>query len=231
WQGVLGIEWEPALRYQLSVEGYYTDLANLVVLDTRVAADSEAETSEEVFVSGGTGYATGVEVFLQRRTGRLTGWIGYTLGWTRRQFAEFNGGREYAPKYDRRHDVSFVTSYRVGKWSFGANYVYGTGQAFTPASARYTLRSPAIPDLQVEDLVLPADKNSARLLPYHRMDVSVKRKFRLFGADAEAYVQVFNAYNRRNEWFVQYDVDDPETDPKVVKMLPIVPTIGINFGF
>jgi outer membrane cobalamin receptor len=231
WQGVLGIEWEPSLRYQLSVEGYYTDLDNLVVLDTRVAADSEAETSEEVFVSGGTGYATGVEVFLQRRTGRLTGWIGYTLGWTRRQFAEFNGGREYAPKYDRRHDVSFVTSYRVGKWSFGANYVYGTGQAFTPASARYTLRSPAIPDLQVEDLVLPADKNSARLLPYHRMDVSVKRKFRLFGADAEAYVQVFNAYNRRNEWFVQYDVDDPETDPKVVKMLPIVPTIGINFGF
>ncbi|MBT4138981.1 MAG: TonB-dependent receptor, partial [Candidatus Latescibacteria bacterium] len=129
WQGVLGIEWEPSLRYQLSVEGYYTDLDNLVVLDTRVAADSEAETSEEVFVSGGTGYATGVEVFLQRRTGRLTGWIGYTLGWTRRQFAEFNGGREYAPKYDRRHDVSFVTSYRVGKWSFGANYVYGTGQA------------------------------------------------------------------------------------------------------
>ena len=231
WQGVFGVEWEPSLRYQLSVEGYYTDLSNLVVLDTRVAADSEAETSEEVFVSGGTGYATGVEFFLQRRTGRLTGWIGYTLGWTRRQFAEFNGGREFAPKYDRRHDVSFVTSYRVGKWSFGANYVYGTGQAFTPASARYTLRSPAIPDLQIEDLVLPADKNSARLLPYHRLDLSVKRKFGLFGADAEAYVQVFNAYNRRNEWFVQYDVDDPETDPTVVKMLPIVPTIGINFGF
>jgi len=230
-QGVVGVEWEPSLRYQLSVEGYYTDLANLVTLDTRVAADTDAQTSEEVFVTGGTGYATGLEVFLQRQTGRLTGWIGYTLGWTRRQFAEFNGGREFAPKYDRRHDVSFVASYRVGKWAFGANYVYGTGQAFTPASARYTLRSPAIPDLQIEDLVLPADKNSARLLPYHRMDLSVKRKFGLFGADAEGFVQVFNAYNRRNEWFVQYDVDDPETDPKVVKMLPIVPTIGINFGF
>jgi hypothetical protein len=231
WQGVVGVEWEPSLRYQLSVEGYYTDLANLVVLDTRVAADSEAETSEEVFVSGGTGYATGVEFFLQRRTGKLTGWIGYTLGWTRRQFAEINGGREFAPKYDRRHDLSFVANYRMGKWSFGANYVYGTGQAFTPASARYTLRSPAIPDLQIEDLVLPADKNSARLLPYHRLDLSMKRKFGLFGTDSEAFLQVFNAYNRRNEWFVQYDVDDPETDPKVVKMLPIVPTIGVNFAF
>lgn len=231
WQSVVGVEWEPSLKYQVSLEGYYTDLANLVVLDTRVAADSEAETSEEVFVSGGEGYATGVELFLQKRSGKLTGWVGYTLGWTRRKFAEFNGGREFPPKYDRRHDVSFVASYRLGKWTLGANYVYGTGQAFTPASARYTLRSPAIPDRQVEDLVLPAEKNSARLLPYHRMDVSVKRTFGFLGADCEAYVQVFNVYNRRNEWFVQYDVDDPETEPDVVKMLPIVPTVGINFGF
>lgn len=231
WQGVVGVEWEPSSKYQLTVEGYYTDLANLVVLDTRVAADSEAETSEEVFVSDGKGYATGMEVFLQRRMGRVTGWVGYTLGWTRRSFDEINGGQEFPPKYDRRHDVSFVASYRLGRWTFGANYVYGTGQAFTPASARYTLRSPGIPDRQVEDLVLPADKNSARLLPYHRMDVSVKRKFGFWGIDSEFYVQVFNVYNRRNEWFVQYDVDDPETDPDVVKMLPIVPTIGINFGF
>ncbi|MDA0712252.1 MAG: TonB-dependent receptor plug domain-containing protein, partial [bacterium] len=231
WQGVAGIEWEPSLRYQVSLEGYYTGLANLVLLDTRVAADRGATTSEEVFVTGGTGHSTGLELFLQRRTGRLTGWIGYTLGWTRRQFSELNGGREFAPKYDRRHDVSFVSSYRLGKWAFGANYVYGTGQSFTPASGRYTLRSPAIPDLQIEDLVLPADKNSARLLPYHRMDLSVKRKFGLFGAKAEGFLQVFNAYNRRNEWFIQYDVDNPETDPKVVKMLPIVPTIGINFEF
>ena len=85
--------------------------------------------------------------------------------------------------------------------------------------------------MDVEDLVLPARRNSARLLPYHRMDVSVKRKFSLFGSDAEAYLQVFNVYNRRNEWFVTYNVDDPKTDPKVVKMLPIVPTLGLNFHF
>ncbi|MCZ6636112.1 MAG: TonB-dependent receptor [bacterium] len=231
WQGVAGLEWEPSLRYQLSIEGYYNDLANLVVLDNRVAADTEATTSEEAFVTGGKGYATGIEVFLQRRTGALTGWIGYTLGWTRRTFSELNGGRQFPPKYDRRHDVSFVANYQLRKWSFGANYIYGTGQAFTPASARYTLRSPALPDLQREDLALPADRNSARLLPYHRMDVSIKRKFRLFGMKTEVYLQAFNLYNRRNEWFVQYDVGQPETDPEVVKMLPVIPTLGINFEF
>ena len=226
WQGVVGVEWEPSERYQATVEAYYTDLANLVVLDNRVAADSDATTSEEVFVSGGTGYATGIEVFLQRRTGRLTGWIGYTLGWTRRTFAELNRGKAFPPKYDRRHDVSFVTTYRVGKWSFGANYIYGTGQAFTPASARYLLRSPALSQ-QIEDLALPADRNSGRLLPYQRLDLSVKRRFRAFGANAEIYVQVFNVFNRRNEWFVVFD----ETDPDVIRMLPIVPTLGINFNF
>ena len=235
WQGVAGIEWEPSDRYQATIEAYYTDLQNLVVLDTRVAADTEANTSEDVFVSGGTGYATGVEVFLQRRTGRLTGWIGYTLGWTRRTFSELNQGKTFPPKYDRRHDVSFVATYRVGKWSFGANYVYGTGQAFTPASARYTLRSPALPNRQVEDLILPADRNSGRLLPYQRLDLSVKRRFSVFGADTEIYAQVFNVFSRRNEWFVIFDADDPvndpATEPKVTKMLPMVPTVGINFNF
>ena len=226
WQGVVGVEWEPSERYQATVESYYTDLANLVVLDNRVAADSDATTSEEVFVTGGTGYATGIEVFLQRRTGRLTGWIGYTLGWTRRTFAELNQGKTFPPKYDRRHDVSFVMQYRVGKWSFGANYIYGTGQAFTPASARYLLRTPALPS-QVEDLALPADRNSGRLLPYQRLDLSVKRRFRAFGVNAEIYVQAFNVFSRRNEWFVLFD----ETEPEVIKMLPIVPTLGINFNF
>ena len=231
WQGVTGLEWEPSRRYQVSLEGYYTNLENLVVLDSNVATDSEDTTSEEVFVTGGTGYATGLEVFLQRRTGALTGWIGYTLGWTTRKFGELNQGRRFPPKYDRRHDLSVVATYRTGRWSFGADLIYGTGQAFTPASARYTLRSPATAVFLDDDFILPAERNSARLLPYHRIDLNVSRRFRLFGSDAEAYLQVFNAYNRRNEWFVQYDADRPETEPKVVKMLPIVPTFGINFKF
>ena len=58
----------------------------------------------------------------------------------------------------------------------------------------------------------------------------MKRKFRLFGADAEWYVQVFNVYSRRNEWFVENDNGGNQT-PRVFKMLPRVPTFGIDFGF
>ncbi len=230
WQAVTGFEYEPSDRYKLSAEGYYTDMANLVVIDQDVAVDTEGTTSEDVFVTGGTGYATGVELFLQKRTGRLTGWIGYTLGWTRRTFRELNSGARFPTKYDRRHDVSFVLNYRVGKWTFGSSLIYGTGQAYTPVVGRYALRDPGVPEFETDRYAIPGDKNSARLLPYHRLDVSVKRKFGLFGSAAEAYLQVFNAYNRRNEWFVESD-SGGDTSPQVFKMLPIVPTFGIDFGF
>ena len=85
--------------------------------------------------------------------------------------------------------------------------MFATGQAFTPASAVYRLRQPAEPEARTGNYALPADRNSARLLPYHRLDLSVKRGIRLFGADAEAFLQVFNVYSRRNEWFVQFDPD------------------------
>ena len=229
YQGVVGTEWDPSRRYQLSVEAYYTDLANLVVLDNAVAADSDDTRSDDIFKSGGSGWASGVEVFLQQRTRALTGWIGYTLGWTRRTFPELNGGRTFPPKYDRRHDLSFVVSYQAGKWRLGSNLVYATGQAFTPASARYSLREPTT--RSVKDYVLPAERNSARLLPYHRLDASASREFGLWGLDVEFYLQIFNLYSRRNEWFVQFNTKNPETEPEVVKQLPIVPTLGFNFSF
>ncbi len=213
YQAVTGVEWTPSPRYQIAVEAYYTDLANLVTVDTELSDDNDATHSEAVFKSGGTGWARGVEVFLQRRTGALTGWIGYALGWTRRTFPELNDGRSFPPKHDRRHDLSFIASYKVGAWRLGANLAYATGQAFTPVSES------------------PVQRNSARLQPYHRLDVSARRSFGLRGTDSEFYVQIFNVYSRRNEWFVQLDSVDPEVDPRKIKQLPIIPTLGFNFSF
>ena len=231
YQSVAGIEWDPSERYQLSVETYLSKLNNLVLIDNNQSVDGESSQSNDIFNTGGSGYATGMEFFLQRRTGALTGWIGYTLGWTRRRFAELNQGQSFHPKYDRRHDFSFVSKYKTGDWSFGSNFVYGTGQAFTPASARYALRSPATGVLPQDDFMLPAGRNTARLLPYHRLDLSVTRDLNIFGRKAQFYLQVFNALNRRNEWFIQYDTQNPDTDPEVIKMLPIIPTMGLNFTF
>ena len=231
WQSVLGVAWSPTEQYQLSVETYLSRLNNLVVFDGNQSEDGEASQSDDLFITEGSGYATGMELFLQRRTGALTGWIGYTLGWTRRRFSELNQGRSFHPKYDRRHDVSFVAKYKTGRWTFGSNYVYGTGQAFTPASARYALRSPATGILPRDDFILPGGRNTARLLAYHRMDLNITRDLNIFGLRSQFYLQIFNLYSRRNEWFIQYDTNNPNTEPEVVKMLPVIPTIGLNFKF
>jgi hypothetical protein len=230
WQAVGGVEWEPSERYSVGLEGYYTWLRNLVQLDTRRAPDAEGTTSEDIFLTGGRGWASGAELFAQKRAGPLTGWIGYTLGWSRRRWPEINQGRTFPPKYDRRHDLKVVALLKRRKWSYGANFLFGTGQAFTPAAARYELTNPATGTVG-DAFLLPGPKNSARLLPYHRLDVSVTRHGSLFGSKADYFLQIFNAYNRKNEWFIQYNTDDPDTDVEIIHQLPIVPTIGVNFEF
>ncbi|MCY3737630.1 MAG: TonB-dependent receptor [Gemmatimonadaceae bacterium] len=227
YQGVTGLEWEPSGDWRVGLESYYTDLANLVVLDEDQAENAEQRTSEDVFKTGGEGYAAGLELFAEKRRGRLTGWLGYTLGWTRRKFPEVDEGRAFPPKYDRRHDLSLTARYTSGRWTWTTSLVYATGQAYTPAGARYTLRDPA--SGRPVDRLLAAQRNSARMLPYHRLDAGVRRQARLFGAEVEYYLQIFNLYNRRNEWFIQYDPEDSEREPTVVRMLPIVPTFGFDF--
>jgi hypothetical protein len=232
WQSVLGVEWLPqGQKYKLSVEGYYLGLSDLVILDTNSLPEKTGLTAEQIFYTGGTGFQTGVEIFLEKRIGPVTGWVGYTLGWTRRQFDELNRGLKFPPKYDRRHDISIVAMYRKNKWRYGADFIYATGQAFTPVSAQWLLWDPVTqsPGLQL----LSAQRNSSRLLPYHRLDVSAARSFRLFGKPAEFFVQIFNLYSRRNDWFVQYNVDNGDftVEAIVVKQLPIIPSIGINFEF
>jgi hypothetical protein len=231
WQSVLGIEWQPSREYRVSVEGYFTGLNDLVVLDNNTPPEKTGLTAADIFLTGGDGYQTGAEFFVERRAGTVTGWVGYTLGWTRRRFADINAGNGFPPKYDRRHDLNAVIQYSRGKWKYGANFVYATGQAFTPASAQWLLWDPITEGVKTQ--VLAAERNSSRLLPYHRLDVSAARNFRLFGKPAQAYVQIFNLYSRRNDWFVSYDVDNEDfnVEANVVRQLPIIPSIGINFEF
>jgi hypothetical protein len=231
WQVVGGADWRWRPEWLVSAEGYYTDLSDLVLFDNANPGTSDVVTADDLFYLGGTGYATGVELFLRREAGSLTGWIGYTLGWTKRTFPEVNGGAEFPPKYDRRHDLSVVTEYTRGKWHFSGAFLYATGQAFTPVSGRYSLVNPNTGVLPEDIQLLYADKNSARLLPYNRLDVGVARDFSLLGARAEWLVEIFNLYSRRNEWFVQYNRDEDVVDAEVIRMLPIIPSIGVNVWF
>lgn len=229
WQQTGGVRWDPSRTWRFSVEAWGSALRNLVLLDNDNAGDETDTSSVAVFRSGGVGYAVGLELLAERRAGPVRGWVGYTLARTVRRFDDINGGEEFPPKYDRRHDLKAVAIWERGPWKYGGTFVLASGQAYTAAAARWTLRDPATGDF--EELILPGERNGARLLPYHRMDVSVTRAFRMFGYDAEWVGQVFNLYGRRNEWFVDFDTDNGELDARVVRMLPTIPSFGLNVRF
>ena len=145
---------------------------------------------------------------MQKKTGRLTGWLGYTLSWTNRQFDEINSGKRYPFKYDRRHDVELVMSYELYEdVNVSATWVYGTGNSITLPIYHYD--SPVIYDAQnggfyTREIESIGDKNSFRMAPYHRLDISLEFYKKKKNYERTWVLGVYNAYNRPNPYFI-YD--------------------------
>jgi hypothetical protein len=98
-------------------------------------------------------------------------------------------------------------------------------------ASRYSIRDPATGITPDDTQLIQGERNSARLLAYNRLDLSVARQFKLFGAQAEWMIEVFNIYSRRNEWFVQYERGEGTVDVTVAHMLPIIPSLGLTVWF
>jgi hypothetical protein len=218
-------------RYEASVEVYYRDLYNQIDFRENYV-DNVANDLEEEFVFG-QGRAYGLEFFLQKKKGRFTGWIGYTLSRTERIFPEINNGNPFPAIYDRRHDLSVVANYTLNKkWEFGGAFIFGTGNAFTPVQRLYF-----IDQFPVQEY---GPRNSARLQDYHRVDFSAtytpkpdsKARFR-----SSWNFSVYNAYSRQNPFFIYYDF---ESDPNAgtaaarayqVSLFPVIPSVTWNFSW
>jgi len=151
--------------YETSVEVYYKDLQNQIeYADGSLPGASVNDNADNQFVFG-KGQAYGIELFLKKRVGKFNGWVGYTLSYTTRRFPDLNQGKNFYARYDRRHDVSIVASYDLSKkWSFSAIWVYGTGNAITIPESYYYVDGNFVTEY--------GDRNSFRMPPYHRLDVS-----------------------------------------------------------
>ncbi|MEM1320457.1 MAG: TonB-dependent receptor [Bacteroidota bacterium] len=216
--------------YETSVEVYYKDLRDQIDYGESYVNDPATDV-EESFVFG-RGRSYGMELFVRKNSGRLTGWIGYTLSRTEREFPDIQNGEVYPARFDRTHDLSIVANYELNKrWDFGAVFVFGTGNAFTPIRSLYLIER----NLNVRY----APRNSARVEDYHRLDLSATltpRKFQNNDNFKSSWTfSVYNIYSRFNPLFIYYYTEtnnlngNPTAVASKISLFPIIPAVTWNF--
>ena len=229
WQLALGIAKPIKIKghkLQISVEGYYKEMNNVISYKEGASFLGINEAWEDKIESG-WGQSYGAEVFIQKKLGKLSGWIGYTLSWSNRKFNNINQGKVYPFKYDRRHDVSIVLTYDyTDRISFSANWVYGSGQALSVPEYQYIAISPwggTSPVGQADS------KNSYRMPNYHRLDIGVSFKKEKKWGERSWNIGIYNAYNRWNPYFIY--IDNYSGQANQVSLFPFIPSISYSFKF
>jgi hypothetical protein len=218
-------------QYNVDVEAYFRNMQSLFELDPFLPDAAGLDYSD--LFHFGEGYAYGTEISVQKTVGRLNGFAGYTLGFTRRKFPNVNSGEFYAPKYDRTHDLNITLNYLMGKgWRFTSIFTYATGQTYTEPLAQYKVVDNPFTSADFDVLVSPF--NAARLPAYHRLDVGFSKVGTFFGiGDYELQLQALNTYFRRNIWFYFYEFErDGSVTREEVPQIPIlIPNISFTVRF
>lgn len=218
-------------RFDVDLETYYRTMRRLFELDPFLP-DAAGLDYEDLFHFG-SGYAYGTELSVRKPHGRLNGFLGYTLSFSRRRFPNLNEFEYYPPKYDRTHDLNLTLNYELGRsWRLTGIFNYATGQAYTKPAAQYRFFDYPLGSQNVEALVSPF--NGARLPAYHRLDLGFSKLGRFFNlGDYELQLQVLNAYMRKNIWFYFYDFnDDGSIDREEVPQIPVaIPNVSFTVTF
>ena len=218
--------------FETSIELYYKKMDNVIDYKEGSTSDDNMSNNPDNNFTFGEGKSYGAEFFFKKCFGNATGWVGYTLSKTTKLFNEINNGEEYPAKFDRRHDISVTFSYNLNKkWSFGAVFVYATGDATTLPLSMYMIEG------RIVNEYMP--RNSYRLVPYHRADVSVTynipKKERKW--ESSLNFSIYNVYNRYNPYMIYFNsVVDLEhysiqTSAKQVSLFSILPALTFNFEF
>lgn len=233
-------------KYEASVEVYYKTMDNLVEYKEGVNPEAGIGNNEDNLLTFGSGQSYGIELFVKKRFGKTTGWIGYTLSKTDRIFEDINNGERYPAKFDRRHDLSVVLVHEFNdRWQVSGTFVYATGNAITLPQGRYFLENQLVS--------IYGQRNDFRMAPYHRVDLAATYSFKKEKQredpktgelvwkpkriQSSLTLSVYNLYSRMNPYFIYFDTSGTfsngtfKLSAKQVSLFPILPSLTWNFNF
>ncbi|GHS94535.1 TonB-dependent receptor [Bacteroidia bacterium] len=191
--------------YLFDVEGYYKKLNNLSEYTLRFAPSFIDNTSYQQFFYNGEGYSSGIDFLLQKKYGKLTGWLGYTLGESRYHFPVYGTG--YFPaNQDVTHEFKIVGTYKPARdLTFTASWIYATGKPYTEPIGAYTLN---VPNGGNMSFIVADTKNNARYPDYHRLDLLLKYDLSFIKeVKSSLSLSLFNLYDHVNVWYREYGYD------------------------
>ena len=234
----LGAFYELPRLFDISVEGYYKTMDNLLEYKDGASFFGSSERWDEK-VCLGKGLAYGVEFLVQRSFGKTTGWVGYTWAHAKRQFdregMEINDGKVFPAKYDRRHDLSITVQHKFSeRFDLSGTWVFSSGNCGTLGTQIYE----GLPnDWGYTTSINALERNNFRMGNYHRLDVGMNFHKQLKHGTRTWNLSVYNAYNHNNPFIVYTDYkwdEAMQTEKKVlmqVSIFPIIPSVSYSYKF
>lgn len=231
WQVALGIFHLYNSLVEFSLEAYYKNMTNLIEYKEGASFFSISQNWEDK-ITAGNGKSYGIEFLTKKDIGTTTGWIGYTLSWTTRQFDYLNFGKPFPYKYDRRHNIGIAISHKFSeKINAGIIWVYGSGIAYslpieTYPSAQFTSY------FFYSELHYYGGRNQFRAPAYHRLDASINFQKNKRKSTRIWSFSIYNLYNRKNPFILMFTTDT--TGRKHLtqfSLFPIIPSISYSLKF
>lgn len=223
---VAGVEVD-AGDFDFTAEPWFKYFGQIVTLNRYKLLSSDPDFLIE------NGKAYGLDITCKYAKGRKYLWAVYSYGYVDR----YDGKQTYPTPFDRRHNVNILASYVAGKksdWEFSARFNYGSAFPFTQTQAfiekpdfgNQGISTNYLSQNGTMEIVYASKINGGRLSDYHRLDLSVKKKFKTGPQSSlEASGSISNAYNRENVFYVDRITNKRENQ------LPIFPSLGLSWSF
>ncbi|HHG86376.1 MAG TPA: TonB-dependent receptor [Bacteroidetes bacterium] len=225
----------PGIKLGITVETYYKRMRNLIEYREGANLVLNDEFEDELVTGSGDSY--GFEFLFRRKRGRLTGWVGYTLSWARRDFADLNYGKPYWAKYDRRHDVSVVGIFEITpRISFSGVFIYQSGRRFTAQLAQYFMPNASLTGVDI--IPIYSDRNAIKMPSTHRLDLNMVFKSKPLNKKGEPrrfktewHLGAYNVYNRASPYRINIVAEGAGYKYQTPGLFGFLPFFAYNFEF